>query len=225
MSLRKDGSCARQTGIGGLFWVVGLLCVISLGVVLAFGLAGSVRAATGLEAGDLPQMDEPVRVYVNPTSATITQCSTLEMSVQVQAVPGLWGVQYMMYFDPNIIEVVDANPALDGIQIYPAEVFAGKQVLQGANSADNAAGTITYAVSMINPQDEPFFGSGSLGRIVFRPKGQGASQVSFDVDRSRLVGTGARDIPAKWEPATVTQTAICRYLYLPVVYRNFRVGS
>jgi len=147
------------------------------------------------------------------------------MSVQVQAVPGLWGIQYVIRFDPNIIEVVDANPALDGIQIYPAEVFEGKNVFQQANSADNAAGVITYTVTMISPQDEPFFGSGSLGRIVFRPKGQGASLVSFDVDRSHLVGADALAIPTKWEPATVTQTAICHDLYLPVVYRNWRVGS
>ena len=225
MSLRKDESCARQIGLGKLLWVASLLCLISLGVILAFGLAGSVRAAPGPEAGDLPQMDEPVRVYLDPTSATITRCGTLEMNIQVQAVPGLWGIQYMIHFDPNILEVVDANPTMAGIQIYPAEVFAGKSVLQGANSADNAAGTITYAVSMINPQDEPFFGSGSLGRIVFRPKGQGASLVSFDVDRSRLVGANALEIPTKWEPATVTQTAICHDLYLPVVYRNWRVGS
>jgi len=225
MSLRKDESCARQIGLGKLFWVVGLLCLVGLCVALGFGLVGSVRAAPGRETGDLQQTDEPVRVYLDPSSATISQCSTLEMNIQVQAVSGLWGVQYMMYFDPNIIEVVDANPTAAGVQIHPAEVFEGKNVFQQANSADNAAGVITYAVTMINPQDEPFFGSGSLGRIVFRPKRQGASLVSFDVDRSRLVGTDAREISTKWEPATVTQEAVCRYLYLPVVYRNFRVGS
>ncbi|MBM4432211.1 MAG: hypothetical protein FJ026_17960 [Chloroflexi bacterium] len=224
MSLRRDGSFAQRIGIGKLFWVAGLLCLISLGVVLGFGLAGSVRAAPGPGTGDLPQTNEPVRVYLDPSSATISQCGTLEMNIQVQAVPGLWGIQYMIRFDPNILEVVDVNPTAAGIQIYPAEVFEGKSVLQGANSADNAAGKITYSVTMINPQDEPFFGSGSLGRIVFRPKGQGASLVSFDVDRSHLVGTGAREIPTKWEPATVTQTATCRDLYLPVVYRNWMVG-
>jgi hypothetical protein len=78
---------------------------------------------------------------------------------------------------------------------------------------------------MINPQDDPYFGSGSLGRIVFHTKGHGASLVSFDVDRSHLVGADALAIPTKWESAMVTQAAICRYLYMPLVYRNFRVGS
>jgi len=234
MSLRRDEDrmqqdVGRTSVLGNLLRAVGFLCLLSLGVVLALGLVASARAAPGPTVGGLGQVDEPIRVYLDPSTVAMTRCGTIEMTVQVQAVERLWGVQYVIHFDPNLLEVVDANPTMAGIQIYPAGVFEGKATYQAANNADNVAGSITYGVMMINPQDEPFFGSGSLGRIVFRPKiqSQATSVVSFEESQCSLSRSDGGEILASWGPATVTKTVVCRqqYLFVPLLLRNRSMGS
>jgi hypothetical protein len=187
-------------------------------MALALGMIGSVRAAPGPVEQELGQAGQPVRVYLDPSTANV--CGTATLTVKVQAVPGLWGAQYVISFDPHKLEVVDADLSKPGIQIYPAEVFAGKATTEQVNTADNTTGVIIYAISLIDPQAEPFFGSGNLGRIVFHVKTTGSSVVSFDA-RSALSGAGATVIPAEGESATVTQAASCRRMYLPLSYRKW----
>lgn len=226
MQQRDEKLAATPRGLVG---ALGFLCLLSLGVILALGLITSVRAAPEVAGSGFEGTDEPVRVYLDPSTVAMTRCGTIEMTVKVQAVGGLWGLQYVIQFDPNLLEVVDANPAKAGIQIYPAEVFAGKATYEAANNVDNAAGRITYGVVMFNPQDEPFFGSGSLGRIVFRPKiqSQATSLIRFEERSCALYNKSAENIPATWESAAVTKTVVCapRYMFLPLLLRNRRMGS
>jgi len=224
MQQRDEKLAATPRGLVG---ALGFLCLLSLGVILALGLITSVRAAPEVAGSGFEGTDEPVRVYLDPSTVAMTRCGTIEMTVKVQAVGGLWGLQYVIQFDPNLLEVVDANPAKAGIQIYPAEVFAGKETFEAINIA--ATGRITYSVTMINPRDEAFFGSGSLGRIVFRPKiqSQATSLIRFEERSCALYNKSAENIPATWESAAVTKTVVCapRYMFLPLLLRNRRMGS
>ena len=70
-------------------------------------------------------------------------------------------------FDPAVLEVVDANPAQDGVQIVPGSFLKPDFVVRSL--ADNAAGTIWYASTQVSPT-LPVSGTGVLFSAVLRAK-------------------------------------------------------
>ena len=56
-----------------------------------------------------------------PSPATIAGCDTVTVSAMINDVVGLYGADVQLAFDPNVLEVVDANDAQSGIQSTPAD--------------------------------------------------------------------------------------------------------
>ena len=76
-------------------------------------------------------------------------------------------------FDPAVVQVADADPGKDGIQVAVGDFLSADFVAQ--NQADNQAGSIDYAVTQVNP-NEPRSGSGTL--LVIRFQGGAAGGAS-----------------------------------------------
>ena len=100
---------------------------------------------------------------------------TAPLSVAVTDVQDLYGLEIHLRFDPAVVQVTDADPGKDGIQVAAGDFLSADFVAQ--NQANNEAGSIDYAVTQVNPK-EPRSGSGTLLVIQFQGSAAGrASQL------------------------------------------------
>jgi hypothetical protein len=116
-----------------------------------------------------------LQVVPQVTHLVVGETSTLDLTIA--EIADLYGVEIHLRFDPEALEVVDADPATAGIQVQSGTFPAPDFVVQ--NQADNDAGTIDYTVVQL-PPSEPGKGSGVAALVTFRAKQPTVSQVEFE---------------------------------------------
>ncbi len=192
--------------------------ILPLLIVLA--VAGAPVAAASPHLGGL--QSKPA-ITLDPSVNNAAVGSEFELVVRIDNVVRLLGAQYRITFDATQLQVMDADPATDGVQIGGAEIFDSPP-FTAVNAADNGAGTIEYSVTWVKPTPDsrPPSGSGVLGRITLRVVGEGSSTVQFtDVDDWTEIyvewpGGSPGKISATWAPATVHSVPGFQ-LFLPLV--------
>lgn len=103
------------------------------------------------------------------------------------------GTDAVLRYDPTRLEVVDARTELSGIQISPGSVFSEYP----ANIAEPQTGRIS--LSGLSPINTPFVGRGVMGRVLFKGKALGKTQVFFEyqpavTSDSNVASTTSKDI-------------------------------
>lgn len=137
------------------------------------------------------QSSETAQVRVMPDSIQVPQGTTIDLAVEVIEIQDLYAFDISLTFDPTVIQVVDADPDLDGIQVNYGMFLDPGFVLR--NEVDNQAGTIRFALTQLNPS-QPKSGSGVL--IVIRLEGgQVGAQTSLTLTHAELVERDGSDIP------------------------------
>lgn len=102
------------------------------------------------------------------------------VEVRVKDAAPVYGAEFTISFDPNILEVVDADAQAKGVQIAPGDFFdLSKSHFPLQNHADNSEGSVRYAVSMLNPAPAAQ-GSGDMAKIAFRAKSPGQAGVRIE---------------------------------------------
>lgn len=162
----------------------------------------------------------PEATALSPNATTITLyrpnteiygCETVDVEIWINDVSDLYGADVRLAFDPAIIEVVDADPNKAGVQITDGDFLQNTFVAQ--NEADNAAGTIIYALTQLNPQP-PANGSGILAIISFRAKAVGYSNLDFTFtqlanrDGEELFAAASNGNITTYKPAGITDISI-----------------
>jgi hypothetical protein len=137
-------------------------------------------------------------VSIDPASQGVFLGDTATTDVLVGDVTDLYGVEFQLTFDPTLVEVVDANPSKPGIQIQPGDFLSPDWLLD--NIADNANGSIDYALSQRDPSP-PKSGSGVLAVITWRGKAVGTSPVHFTY--VLLGAPGGAPIPASTQDGQI----------------------
>jgi len=101
-----------------------------------------------------------------------------EGMTQVEAVEieNLYGVELQIEYDPVVVEVVDADPGAEGVQVAPGDVFASGNAFVVENHVED--GVITFIASRRSP-DPAFNGTGSLIDITWRGNTRGESPVDL----------------------------------------------
>jgi LysM repeat protein len=115
-------------------------------------------------------------VGVDPAWQRIGPGGTTEAAIRIENVTRLYGVEVHLTFDPNYLEIQDADPDKPGVQLQAGSFPAPDFVVE--NRADNVQGTIDYAVSQLAPR-EPIDGGGVLITITVKTKDEGTSQLAF----------------------------------------------
>lgn len=138
--------------------------IIILGVILTH-LCSPVNA----------QVVKPV-VYVEPVTVQIGVGQSVEVAIAIRDVTDLYGMEIHLAFDPQIVEVEDAQPDMDGVQISPGTFLEPGLLL--FNEVDNSLGTINFVMSQRNPA-EAKSGTGNLLVIRFRGKVSGNSSLDL----------------------------------------------
>jgi hypothetical protein len=159
-------------------------------VVTLLGLAAALlgRAGPALSAWDQaahwgmeippgrPLAQGGAVVAVDPRSVEVEVGATTTVDLRIEDVSDLYYVEVLLFFDPALLEVVDADSTLGGVQIEPG-TFLGPDSTVDDNEVDSEAGEIIFTQTA---GDEPVSGSGVLATITFQGKASGESEVEFD---------------------------------------------
>ena len=106
-------------------------------------------------------------VRLAPATVEVPLGRTADVAVEVVDVQDLYGVDLALTFNPNVVEVVDADPGQAGVQMALGTFLdSGFVVL---NAADNVTGTVRFAMTQLNPS-LPKSGTGALMVIRLRGK-------------------------------------------------------
>lgn len=140
-------------------------------------------------------------VTLNAGTQTLAVGEEVAVEVVIADAVDLYGASVHLTFDAAVLEVVDADPGLDGVQVLPGS-FPGPSGQPGdilVNVADNAAGTVDYGYTLLDPAP-PVSGSGVLATVRFRGIGEGSSAVAL---AAALWGTAGGPVPANTQGTTL----------------------
>ncbi len=134
------------------------------------------------------------RVYLQPVP--LQDERQLVVNLMVADVVDLYGVDVQLRYDPSQLQVEDANPRLEGIQIAPGPLLAADERFVVTNKVDVTAGLITFVATLLNPAP-PVSGQGVLATIAFHVVGNGP--YSVEIVRAQLVSSSLTTIPVTSE--------------------------
>jgi LysM repeat protein len=137
------------------------------------------------------------QVKLVPSEATISVEQTIELTVQVENITNLYGIELVITFDPNLLEVADADPNKPGTQITIGDFLGGG--MEVANAVTD--GRIEYIMQQVSP-NLPSNGGGVLARITFR--GIGSGQANIKIDDLFLSDQGGNGIFCSFHGAQIT---------------------
>jgi hypothetical protein len=119
---------------------------------------------------------EGARIWLDPPSLGLAPGDVKTVDIRVENVTGLAGAEVHLTFDPALLEVVDAEPSVDGVQIAHGDFLSPDFVVQ--NTADETAGTVDYAIACM-ALDKAASGDGVLAQITFRGVATGKSTIAI----------------------------------------------
>lgn len=118
------------------------------------------------------------RLSVSPSYKEIYAGGTGATEIRVSDVSNLYGVQFHIAFDPNVVQAVDADPGKPGVQMRIGSLFSGKNHYVARNNVDNASGVAEFVVTLVAPATS-INGSGALGAITWQGRNAGQSLVTL----------------------------------------------
>ena len=113
------------------------------------------------------------QVRFEPEASTIGVGETREVAVVIENVTNLAGVEIYIVFDPTVVEVVDADPDKEGVQVARGELLG-----PGFEINQVSEGMIEYILTVLD--QEPASGNGEVIRITFRGIAEGETHLTFD---------------------------------------------
>ena len=167
-------------------------------ILLLFSLTCLVFISFGTAAA---QAADPAEVGIFE-DIEIAPGSRVEIPIAVRDVEALYAVDISLTFNPEILQVEDANPNQDGVQLALGTFLDAGLVL--FNTADNDAGTIRFAMTQVNPS-EGKSGEGVLLVLYVRAVAEGESQI--EVDTVELASRVGEAIPGTGVGASVVVSA------------------
>ncbi len=157
-----------------------IIISLSLAILMIRALP---KAAAMAQGGGVIIRPEPLLSGLRPDAQGM-------VAIVLENVQGLYALEFQLAFDPHIVEVMDADPAKEGIQIEPAGWW--KEGFVAVNQADNTGGRIDFAATLLNPA-LPVSGSRSVAVITFRTRKTGLSVLNIN---SAILSTReAEEIP------------------------------
>ncbi|NCP16619.1 hypothetical protein GW866_06205 [bacterium] len=138
--------------------------------VVVLMILAQPKAAATAQGSDVILRPDPLSLGLMPDAQGT-------IAIVIENVQNLYGVEIHLAFDPNVIQVEDANPAWEGVQIEPAAWLQDGFV--AVNRADNSRGRIDFAATLLNPA-LPVSGDQAVAEITFRGRQAGVSALSFE---------------------------------------------
>ncbi|MEW6608459.1 MAG: FG-GAP-like repeat-containing protein, partial [bacterium] len=120
------------------------------------------------------------RLEIEPKTKIVAKNDEFGLDIWLKDVVNLAGLDVFLDFDHNRLEVLDDNPAEEGIQITQGDFPPQASLLYAG--ATNTTGQIAYSLILV-PATNTATGSGILARIRFKAKAPGTATISFVFDK------------------------------------------
>lgn len=131
---------------------------------------GAAILLLGLIAAPAFAQGEGTILRVEPETIQVGAGQIEIIALEIENGKEIYGIDVRAEFDANAIEIVDADPNEEGIQMAVGDFIKPDFLVR--NEADNAAGTLQYIVTQTNPT-LPANGGGTVLQIAVRGKAQG----------------------------------------------------
>ena len=112
----------------------------------------------------------------DPTVVAVAAGQTATVQFVLADAQNAYGIDVHATFDPEVVEVMDADPGADGVQMTPGDFLRPDFVVR--NVADNEKGTLRYALTQVNPT-QPVTGTGVIFTVQFRGKATGETALTL----------------------------------------------
>jgi hypothetical protein len=143
-------------------WLFMVSAVLILLLLPALVSAGGIRPKLGFSPG----------FCFLPVGQTTT------LDVRASSVVNLYGGEFVIQYDPTALEVLDADPNAEGIQIVAGEVFVGTHAFVALNAVNDVEGRIHFAATLLEPA-APMQGSAVLAHFTVRALRPGPVMLRF----------------------------------------------
>jgi LysM repeat protein len=138
-------------------------------------------------------------VRFEPAAPTISVGQTIAVNVRIDDVSNLSGAEFHLSYNPAILEVQDANPNTDGVQIGIGSFLKADFVAQ--NIVDASQGKVDFAILQLQGS-APVSGGGVVAVITFKGLANGTSPLTFNV--VYLADGNAAPIPVTLQNGQIT---------------------
>jgi hypothetical protein len=145
-------------------------------IIVSLALLGIIIAGM-LSPRNVNAQDDNATIRFDPMTLGLMPASKGIVSVTIDNVRDLYALEFHLSFNPQLLEVVDADQAQEGIQIASTDVW--KDGFVALNKVDNINGKIDFAVTLLNPAP-PLAGKQTVAAITFNAKNEGTSQINID---------------------------------------------
>ncbi len=133
-------------------------------------------------------------VKLVPDKANAPVGETITVSIIVENVKDLYGVELHLSYDADTWEVLDEDPQKEGLQILPGN-FPNPDFI-ALNEAEPQAGSISYAAVQL-PPTEAVSGKGTVASLRFKVKANDKNPLS--VKQALLANQDGTPIPINTE--------------------------
>ena len=114
---------------------------------------------------------------VQPSRSALRPGEVISLALDLTEIRALFGLQLTLSFDPAVLEVLDEDPAQDGVQIARGNFPPPDRIFLPENRVDNASGRIFYSLALVD--GDGVSGSGTVARLRVRAKAPGRSELRF----------------------------------------------
>lgn len=170
-------------------------------VPLILGVIACVCVALALAPGARAQI--PMSLIVDPVPLQVGEGQVERIELRLQDAHEIYVVDIRARFDPDVIEVIDADPSTDGVQLQPGDFVKPDFIVR--NEVDNKAGTIQYVASQVNPTP-PVSGNGVLLSFEVRGKARGKTS-HLEFFKSEAANTSGTLLPIRPEEGEIQVVA------------------
>lgn len=116
------------------------------------------------------------RLRFEPDMAQMGLHEETAVSLFVEHVRGLYGLDLRIAYDPTLVEILDGDAEQAGIQVERGEAPYPDFVVR--NEVDPAAGVVAYAVTQLNPR-APYNGTGTVLTLHLRGQAEGRGALTI----------------------------------------------
>ena len=161
-----------------------------VGLSVIFILLTGILITLALPAFPAVAQDGNTILRFVPPALGLKPDAQATVDVRVDNVQGLYGLEFQLVFDPDIIQVIDADPDKEGVQVKPADWWRDGFV--AVNRVDTGNGRIEFAATLLRPA-LAVNGNRVVATIPFAARKTGTS--SLNVKSATLSTRNAEAIP------------------------------
>ena len=159
--------------------ILALLLLVGVGVVSAnWESSAEARPAVGLLADPAAPITTTTRIGFVPQYQEVRVGAVVTVTLKIVEAEDLYAAEVKVVFDADLLQVVDAQAAVPGVQILPGD-FPAPPLPISTNVVDNEKGEIIYATTILGGQSGRY-GPGILATITFEAVAEGTGTMSFE---------------------------------------------